>query len=536
MRKFTDTLYKFGENSIKYLFMVFAGILAVGAVVITESSNNMLEQKMIFSVDRMYITVPLALAMAAACAGVSCLVKRYSKRTLAIITGVVCVWYFAIGLILILRARSAPAADAMTVYTMAEMVSRGDLSIVHPTDSYLSYYPQQIGLTTFLAGILWVLNKFTLPIAEYHFVKLVYLAMICAATVAQGNIVRRLWKNDSATAVFLMLSALNLPYIVYATFIYNEIPSYCFFSVGACLLTELFVGTSENRGEDNKGIGNKGKENKGIKNLVLALLSIVCFALAVLLRKNILVLIIAVVITVIFQWIGRRKWEWLAYGIAVAVCSIMILPTVLSVYEKAAGSTVNSGVTAKSYFAMGMQESDGRGPGWYNGFNYDTFEQSGCDPVAADIISDAAIKERMDYFGKNPGKAVSFYSRKIATQWFDGTYASLQATWATMSDRSQFFNQVYEGKYNFAFVIYCEALQSLVYVGAFICALRMVVKKEKKCFWKYMFAIGVFGGFLFHILWEASSRYIVTYSLLLLPYSAMGIAAAIKKIGTGKSK
>ena len=40
----------------------------------------------------------------------------------------------------------------------------------------------------------------------------------------------------------------------------------------------------------------------------------------------------------------------------------------------------------------------------------------------------------------------------------------------------------------------------------------------------YLGLIGVIGGFLFHIIWEANSRYIFLYSLLLMPYCARGLS------------
>lgn len=39
----------------------------------------------------------------------------------------------------------------------------------------------------------------------------------------------------------------------------------------------------------------------------------------------------------------------------------------------------------------------------------------------------------------------------------------------------------------------------------------------------YMGMIAVLGGFLFHMVWEANSRYIFPYFLLLLPYAALGL-------------
>ena len=43
--------------------------------------------------------------------------------------------------------------------------------------------------------------------------------------------------------------------------------------------------------------------------------------------------------------------------------------------------------------------------------------------------------------------------------------------------------------------------------------------------------VGIFGGFLFHMLWEANSRYILTYACMLIPYAASGLEAV-----TGRRK
>ena len=41
--------------------------------------------------------------------------------------------------------------------------------------------------------------------------------------------------------------------------------------------------------------------------------------------------------------------------------------------------------------------------------------------------------------------------------------------------------------------------------------------------------IAVLGGFLFHMVWEANSRYILPYFLLMLPYAAWGLGTAAEQ-------
>lgn len=516
MKKFAEKVYDSIEAVCKWFFVLFFAVLTMGALFVTETANDMQEQKMVFSFDRMYISIPVMfLIVFCGWLIVKCVSKNYAKR-LKWFRRIVSLWYVLAGVILFLFARTCPGADAMSVYSMAEMVSEGKLGIIAgPEYSYMSYYPQQIGLTTFLALILKIFRLFPMPIAGYHLLKFPYLFMICIATLLQEKIVRKMWNNDAVCCIFLYLSAVNFPYVFYSTFIYSEIPAFFFFTIGAWLLCECLAKHEEEQG------GRCKKE--GYKVFFTAVLSVFSFAIAVLIRKNTLVLMIAVLIVTFFHWFIRHNWEWLAYSILCGIVCVSILPLVIGMYENRAGNTLSEGVTASSYIAMGMQDTSGRGPGWYNGFNNSTYEKAGFDIDEADRISRQAISERKDYFANNPKEALKFYSRKISTQWFDGTYASLQATQATVSERSAFFNELFYGKYKAIYDEYCNAYQGVVYCGAFVCMMCLLKERKKNNLWKFMFAIGVFGGFLFHVLWEANSRYIVTYSFLLIPYGALGI-------------
>ena len=54
----------------------------------------------------------------------------------------------------------------------------------------------------------------------------------------------------------------------------------------------------------------------------------------------------------------------------------------------------------------------------------------------------------------------------------------------------------------------------------------------KKCEWGVMYYLGiitVIGGFLFHMMWEANSRYIFPYAMLLIPYAAFGFGNILEK-------
>ena len=200
---------------------------------------------------------------------------------------------------------------------------------------------------------------------------------------------------------------------------------------------------------------------------------------------------------------------------------------------------------------MGMQESS-RGCGWYNGFNIDTYDAAGMNSDAANAISRAAINERIAYFREHPGYAVNFYLHKHLSQWADGTYASRQATLATYGGRSDFLKEVYEGSLASAYIEWGNAWQNVLYLGMLLFCIATVRKRRPGngsanaaanddfrfrniCLYTYAGLIAVLGGFLFHTIWEANSRYIFVYSLLLMPYCAAGIHDGLVRLAAWRS-
>lgn len=79
-----------------------------------------------------------------------------------------------------------------------------------------------------------------------------------------------------------------------------------------------------------------------------------------------------------------------------------------------------------------------------------------------------------------------------------------------------------------------------MYLGNFIFCLSDFRKEGKKFgFPHYLCLIGVLGIFLFHMLWEANSRYVFHSCLLLLPGAAYGLGrllTAVKQIKKIKRK
>ena len=501
---------------------------------------------------------------------------------------------FGLGILLILFGRTVPAADALSVYNAAAEWILGNTDIIHPTVSYLSYYPQQIGLMAFLELLLRIWNLTGLSVPAWHFIKLVYVCLLCGAIWFQYLSLQYLWPENykNISCCYLVLVCCNLPMIMYSSFVYGEIPSFAALSVGCYLLLRLLGSVSPGGSyRDNVSPGSSYRDNISpggsspdssyrdnvsrndapsvtaydyVPRMLRQILftgfgSILFLTLSVMLRKNSLIPIIAVLLVLLFEALrpgrnGKMRLGLLIMAVCLAVTSVGILPLVQKCYEKKAGNTLSSGVTAMSYLAMGMQEAS-RGCGWYNGFNIDTYDTAGMDTALANEISRLAIDERLTYFREHPGYTADFYLHKHLSQWADGTYASRQATLATYGGRSAFFKEVYEGSLSGGYIEWCNAWQNVLYLGVLVFCIDSLKKRRKSKvvghmdgrtadrlgadrlgtdrLYVYVGLIAVLGGFLFHTFWEANSRYIFSYSLLLMPYCGAGIYTGICRIRDG---
>ena len=538
-------LYKISLYAVKYLTLFLAILLFAGSFLTTCYADNMETQQVLLRPDN-----PLWNLLELAGFGLlfcGCLYlyekkgEKFRRRLLLFTLGFV----FGVGVLLILFGRTVPAADALSVYNAAAEWILGNTGIIHPTASYLSYYPQQIGLMAFLELLLRIWNLTGLSAPAWHFIKLIYVCLLCAAIWFQYLSLQYLWPENykKISCCYLIMVCCNLPMIMYSSFVYGEIPSFAALSVGLYLLLRLLYNFS--RADVTTGAASR----RPYRLLLAGIGSILFLTLAVMLRKNSLIPVIAVLLVLFFEALrpgrnGKARLGLLIMVVCLIVTSLNILPLTQKIYEKKAGSTLSSGVTAMSYLAMGMQEAS-RGCGWYNGFNIDTYDTAGMDTALANDISRLAINERLDYFREHPGYAADFYLRKHLSQWADGTYASRQATLATYGGRSGFFKEVYEGSLSGVYIEWCNAWQNVLYLGVLVFCINCLKKRRKSDaadrsdtagryrtdrLYVYVGLIAVLGGFLFHTFWEANSRYIFSYSLLLMPYCGAGVYTGICRI------
>lgn len=605
-RSCCNIIYRLGLNIVMLLTLLLSILLFTGSFLTTCYADNMETQQVLLRPDNPLWNLLELAGFGLLFCGCLYLYEKIGEKFRRGLLVFTLTFVFGLGILLILFGRTVPAADALSVYNAAAEWILGNTDIIHPTVSYLSYYPQQIGLMAFLELLLRIWNLTGLSAPAWHFIKLVYVCLLCGAVWFQYLSLQYLWpeKYKKISCCYLVLVCCNLPMIMYSSFVYGEIPSFAALSVGWYLLLRL-LGSSSPDSSYRDNVSRNDAPSVTAYDYVPRMLrqilftgfgSILFLTLSVMLRKNSLIPIIAVLLVLLFEALrpgrnGKMRLGLLIMAVCLAVTSVGILPLVQKCYEKKAGNTLSSGVTAMSYLAMGMQEAS-RGCGWYNGFNIDTYDTAGMDTALANEISRLAIDERLTYFREHPGYTADFYLHKHLSQWADGTYASRQATLATYGGRSAFFKEVYEGSLSGGYIEWCNAWQNVLYLGVLVFCIDSLKKRRKSkvvghmadqtagytagCtadhmadqhgadwhgadrlgadrhgadrhgadrhgadqhgadrLYIYVGLIAVLGGFLFHTFWEANSRYIFSYSLLLMPYCGAGVYTGICRIRDG---
>ena len=568
-----NIIYRLGLNIVMLLTLLLSMLLFTGSFLTTCYADNMETQQVLLRPDNPLWNLLELAGFGLLFCGCLYLYEKIGEKFRRGLLVFTLTFVFGLGILLILFGRTVPAADALSVYNAAAEWILGNTDIIHPTVSYLSYYPQQIGLMAFLELLLRIWNLTGLSAPAWHFIKLVYVCLLCGAVWFQYLSLQYLWSENykKISCCYLVLVCCNLPMIMYSSFVYGEIPSFAALSVGCYLLLRL-LGSVSPGGSYRDNVSPGGS----YRIIFTGFGSILFLTLSVMLRKNSLIPVIAVLLVLLFEALrpgrnGKMRLGLLIMAVCLAVTSVGILPLVQKCYEKKAGNTLSSGVTAMSYLAMGMQEAS-RGCGWYNGFNIDTYDTAGMDTALANEISRLAIDERLAYFREHPGYTADFYLHKHLSQWADGTYASRQATLATYGGRSAFFKEVYEGSLSGGYIEWCNAWQNVLYLGVLVFCIDSLKKRRKSKvvghmadqtaghtagrtadhmadqlgadrhgadrhgadrLYVYVGLIAVLGGFLFHIFWEANSRYIFSYSLLLMPYCGAGVYTGICRIRDG---
>lgn len=515
MRWFHTFCIRFLQISSFVLF----GILAALSFFLTAYVENAYEIVIQLGVDNPLLNLLFLCSFLGILWGIGTLFSRMERGN-AILLVLVCLWIFGASLLWSYLSKSGPASDSGSVYYAAKRFAVNDFSAISYRDSYFSVYPFQLGLAFFYEIIFRLVRN-----DNFHILQGVNALCLVICTISQYHLCGRFFKNQqphalcerpyvtkAAQVYTLLFTAFCVPFIMYGSYIYGEIPSFAFLLFGTWTLL-CFL-------ED-------GKTFCGI----LALFS---FALGVLVRKNSLIFMIALAI-ILFLWLIHQRAAfsskklacYLAYFILLFALAIGVIPMVQHFYAKRAGAQINSGIPASTYLAMGLMEAES-GPGHYNGYNYETFTaDADYDAERAAKIGWAAYRKQLSYLASQPTYALPFFFRKFCMEWLNAGWAVFDSIYVSFGERLPLVESCFSGSLYGLFKNYMANDQMALYLLYAVCAFILLKTKQDDNIFLYLFPLTAFGGALFLLFWEASGRYALPYAIFMLPYAGYGMELLI---------
>ena len=432
-----------------------------------------------------------------------CLLYRLGRRfpsriNMDIIAAIVSLMAFAFSVYWVSASNTAPQADQLGVCSYAEAFDLGDVSGLNK-GAYIGINPQQLGLLSFIRVLYRLFGAGNYRAYQY------FNAWMVPVLIFSGyQIVKKLSRGSSAAgAIYLFLMAVCVPLYCYVPFVYGEISS----TAMVMLAAWMFLTYQEQA---------EGRTWKGIVCLTVMSLSM---GAAVLFRQNALIFLIAFLVVIavrLFHKGGRKRLLLSAGGL---LAGVLLFQGALQVVYRPVTPQDSHGMPAVLYVAMGVNDDNGRA-GWHNWYNMVTFAENDHDVQKA---SAAAWEDLGEFAGKclaDPAYALDFYYRKISSQWNVPMYQCLAMNSLIAGEQSRLAESVYFGELREWLEREMNLYQLLVYGGILV---LLVFGGRKQNITYYLLLVGVFGGFLFSLLWEAKSRYVFPYFVMMIPNAALGI-------------
>ncbi len=357
-----------------------------------------------------------------------------------------------------------------------------------PLSEYMQAYHQQISLS-FVFSLFFRIIHFD-GIGVLRVLNIIGSIFMVIALLKINKQLTKKYATNKVLLLTLIFTFIPLPML--CTFIYGDIPS-----LALCLFTVYFM--------------MRYIETKQMKYAVFAS---ICTMFAYMMRMNSLIFIIATTIYLVLNLlkeITKKTWKeiLMSAGIIIMFIAISIIPStfVKNIYLHAYNLDKTKAYPNISYFLMAMEEGP-RANGWYN---ESIGEPALKDPENKKVEYVQKIKDRLGYFTTDIGYTFDFYTTKLASMWAENTYSAL-------------FNNVVDDYDLEGLKVPLTFYQKALLLTICLCSFIVLIQNRKNISLELLFLVTIFiGGFAFHILWEAKSRYIIPYIVALIPVASVAI-------------
>lgn len=404
-------------------------------------------------------------------------------------------------LIIILQCISAiafanyPKSDLGIVYNIAN--SNKDIS----NNGYLNIHPNNIAITVLLRLII----KSTSSILKNGYIASMAfnIIMIDIAIIFTFLIAKEILSKKHTIMLMLFLTITN-PIYMYVTYFYTDTLS-MLFPVAILYMYILF----------NK---NREKKSKYIYLIIIALLS----TIGMYIKMTVLIMTIAIII---YELLLRDKGK-LKYACIIPIF-ILIFHTIF--YNTVAYMNIinkekieQKALPFQYYLLLGLEY-----PGSLNSLE-DYVISTGTDGRENKVkVINNVIEKKINLKKEKDWK--SLINKKLTYTWADGTYFIMEKLTTKMYNKHPLQVILKYGKYHKQFLYITDIIHFSMII--LICISGLLFRKNKKDGIEIM-KISIFGLFLYLLISETRSRYLVNYipiMVLLESYSIYHIYFIIRK-------
>lgn len=494
---------------LSLLAMAVAALLALLLFLASLFYTAQIRPEQYFGTLRVDLLPVNGLVSLAAFAGLFLLVRllgygKFTRRANRIFGGVMLTFVALFGFAWVFSLRAEPTHDAGMVYDALKFLRLGapeSVSFIDPANPYRYYfvsYPFQFGFFAYLDAIFAI-------VGSAHFLGALRGASVLLLVLTYDGLIRltrMLFEDERVVFLSTALLFACVPPVLYCAAAYSLIPSLFACVWGIYFTCEYLI------------------KRKWGKLIPAALF----FAIAVLLKPNAWIAVIAAGVALLLDALKRSSWRSIVAVVCIVALALPGPRLAQRYYESETGATFGEGYPMTSWIAMSMGQTDNT-KGWYcNAFVEDVTKTCGEDMEAVAAYSETVIREKLAYFASNPGEGFAWYREKFATQWLEPTFQSIWSVNGGMQDMPRAKNALAEYLLGTSFAgnlsVYMRFELILLY-GGFLSGVLLLLRRRSEA--KLILPLMVLGGILYHLIFEAQSRYALSYLPLFAPIAAYGL-------------
>ncbi|MCR5625701.1 MAG: hypothetical protein K6F99_00130 [Lachnospiraceae bacterium] len=491
---------KKAEKIISYIPFIILGLISIYFVLVSVFTTCIMgpsvnEEHTYFTGDNPFIHIISLIAVSAA--GYLLLTKtrltKFFNDREKLIELIFMVLYLAIGFYFVLNTQFEPVEDQKTDMVNLFRLRAGDFSDLMPPDGDMYLYPHQLGLITFYYFLSLFFGSY-----NYTAFELINIVFLAFSGLLLGRIAQKISNSASVKACTYIAYIAFFPSFMFGSYIYGLIPGYCF------MVAAIYFYTVD--------------ENLSNKTI---LLTSVFIGLAIMLKSNCYIayiaLLLVLAVEVIFKKDNRKRR--LILILLMTLCAFSFNAGAKLFIGHLTGIEPSKPMPSSFYIYSGISEGK-RAPGWKTNDRF-ILDDAGFDKDKIDEIAKNAIKERLNEMTKDPKYLLKFFGEKQASQWANPSFECflINAERKTILIPGEFIRSLCNGPLSEQLYAPLNIMMSLLYFGLFLYFIF--------CFKTFKLrdlplAITVIGGFMIHFIWEAKSKYVFVYFLMLFPYFITG--------------